>query len=382
MRRVKLGDVLVYEQPTKYIVKSEQYRDEYEIPVLTAGKTFILGYTNEKNGIYSASDNDAIILFDDFTTDCRYINFKFKVKSSAVKILKLNSECNDNIKYLYYVLKNIIYDTTSHKRYWISQYANIEINLPSIEEQNRIVYELEKIEKMIENKHRQEEKLDMLIRAKFLKMFGSPFDNKKFESKKLGDISILISDGSNIDTTLYQEKEDVLFFRIQNVWRNEFRLDDSVYISKETNQKYKSTSLLNGDILISKIGRFYTKDSSLGRVALYRGENNKANYSNNIMRIRLKEGYNSEFINIVLNLKEYQQFIRNESKGGTDKRALSKKVIENFPVLNPPMDSQMEFINIVKIIDAQKENCNSNIKCLNKILECKMQEYFGGETNE
>lgn len=382
MRRVKLGDVLVYEQPTKYIVKSEQYKDEYEIPVLTAGKTFILGYTNEKNGIYSASDNNAIILFDDFTTDCRYINFKFKVKSSAVKILKLNSECNDNIKYLYYVLKNIIYDTTSHKRYWISQYANIEINLPSVEEQNRIVYELEKIEKMIENKQKQEEKLDMLIRAKFLKMFGSPFDNKKFESKKLGDISILISDGSNIDTTLYQEKGDVLFFRIQNVWRNEFRLDDSVYISKETNQKYESTSLLKGDILISKIGRFYTKDSSLGRVALYRGENNKANYSNNIMRIRLKDGYNCEFINMVLNLKEYQQFIRNESKGGTDKRALSKKVIENFPVLNPPMDSQMEFINIVKIIDIQKENCNSSIKYLNKILECKMLEYFGGETNE
>lgn len=382
MRRVKLGDVLVYEQPTKYIVKSEQYKDEYEIPVLTAGKTFILGYTNEKNGIYSASNNDAIILFDDFTTDCRYINFKFKVKSSAVKILKLNSECNDNIKYLYYVLKNIIYDTTSHKRYWISQYANIEINLPSVEEQNRIVYELEKIEKMIENKQKQEEKLDMLIRAKFLKMFGSPFDNKKFESKKLGDISILISDGSNIDTTLYQEKGDVLFFRIQNVWRNEFRLDDSVYISKETNQKYESTSLLKGDILISKIGRFYTKDSSLGRVALYRGENNKANYSNNIMRIRLKDGYNSEFINMVLNLKEYQQFIRNESKGGTDKRALSKKVIENFPVLNPPMDSQMEFINTIKIINTQKENCNSSIKYLNKILECKMLEYFGGETNE
>ena len=382
MRRVKLGDVLVYEQPTKYIVKSEQYKDEYEIPVLTAGKTFILGYTNEKNGIYSASNNDAIILFDDFTTDCRYINFKFKVKSSAVKILKLNSDCNDNIKYLYYVLKNIIYDTTSHKRYWISQYSNIEINLPSVEEQNRIVYELEKIERMIENKQKQEEKLDMLIRAKFLKMFGSPFDNKKFESKKLGDISILISDGSNIDTTLYQEKGDVLFFRIQNVWRNEFRLDDSVYISKETNQKYESTSLLKGDILISKIGRFYTKDSSLGRVALYRGENNKANYSNNIMRIRLKDGYNSEFINMVLNLKEYQQFIRNESKGGTDKRALSKKVIEKFPVLNPPMDSQIEFINIVNIIDTQKENCNSSIKYLNKILECKMQEYFGGVVNE
>ena len=376
MKRVRLGDVLVYEQPTKYIVKSEQYKDEYEIPVLTAGKTFILGYTNEKNGIYNASTNNAIILFDDFTTNCKYIDFKFKVKSSAVKILKLNSNSKDNLKYLYYVLKNIVYDTTSHKRYWISQYANIEINLPSIEEQNRIVYELEKIENMIENKNKQKEKLDMLIRAKFWQMFGSPFNSTMFDTKKLGDITISISDGSNIDTTLYQEKGDVLFLRIQNVWRDEFKLEDSIYISKETNKKYEATSLLNGDILISKIGRFYTKDSSLGRVALYRGKNNKANYSNNIMRIRLKEGYNCEFVNIVLNLKEYQQFIRSESKGGTDKRALSKKVIENFPILNPPINSQIEFVKFVKIINNQKENCNNNIKGLTKILEYKMQEYF------
>ena len=376
MKRVKLGDVLVYEQPTKYIVKSEQYKDEYEIPVLTAGKTFILGYTNEKNGIYNASTNNAIILFDDFTTNCKYIDFKFKVKSSAVKILKLNSNSKDNLKYLYYVLKNIVYDTTSHKRYWISQYANIEINLPSIEEQNRIVYELEKIENMIENKNKQKEKLDMLIRAKFWQMFGSPFNSTIFDTKKLGDITISISDGSNIDTTLYQEKGDVLFLRIQNVWRDEFKLEDSIYISKETNKKYEATSLLNGDILISKIGRFYTKDSSLGRVALYRGKNNKANYSNNIMRIRLKEGYNCEFVNIVLNLKEYQQFIRTEGKGGTDRRALSKKVIENFPILNPPINSQIEFVKFVKIINNQKENCNNNIKGLTKILEYKMQEYF------
>ena len=162
---------------------------------------------------------------------------------------------------------------------------------------------------------------------------------------------------------------------VGNIWRF-WLFFCIVNISKETNKKYEATSLLNGDILISKIGRFYTKDSSLGRVALYRGKNNKANYSNNIMRIRLKEGYNCEFVNIVLNLKEYQQFIRTEGKGGTDKRALSKKVIENFPILNPPINSQIEFVKLVKIINNQKENCNNNIKGLTKILEYKMQEYF------
>ena len=128
---IKLSDVLEYEQPSKYIVESEQYKDEYKIPVLTAGKTFILGYTNEEKGIYHADKENPIILFDDFTTDCRYINFDFKVKSSAVKILKLKRNDN-NLKYLYYLLKNIVYDTSSHKMYWISQYSKFEIKLTNI----------------------------------------------------------------------------------------------------------------------------------------------------------------------------------------------------------------------------------------------------------
>ena len=149
MKKIKLSDVLEYEQPSKYIVESEQYKDEYKIPVLTAGKTFILGYTNEEKGIYHADKENPIILFDDFTTDCRYINFDFKVKSSAVKILKLKRNDN-NLKYLYYLLKNIVYDTSSHKRYWISQYSKFEIKLPNIEIQNKFVAKLSKLDQKIE----------------------------------------------------------------------------------------------------------------------------------------------------------------------------------------------------------------------------------------
>ena len=89
MKRYALNELLSYEQPTAYIVESTDYNDSYEIPVLTAGKTFILGYTNEKNGVY---DNLPVIIFDDFTTSSRYVNFKFKVKSSAMKILTPNTE--------------------------------------------------------------------------------------------------------------------------------------------------------------------------------------------------------------------------------------------------------------------------------------------------
>ena len=82
----RLEDIVDYEQPTQYIVESTDYCDEYKIPVLTPGKSFILGYTNETTGIY---DKLPTIIFDDFTTDSRFVDFPFKVKSSAMKILQV-----------------------------------------------------------------------------------------------------------------------------------------------------------------------------------------------------------------------------------------------------------------------------------------------------
>ena len=88
---VNIGDVVEYEQPTKYIVKSTDYNDDFEIPVLTAGQTFILGYTNEKDGIYKASKENPVIIFDDFTGAFKWVDFEFKVKSSAMKILTVQT---------------------------------------------------------------------------------------------------------------------------------------------------------------------------------------------------------------------------------------------------------------------------------------------------
>ena len=93
-------DLLKYEQPTKYIVESADYNDSFKIPVLTAGKSFILGYTNEKVGIF---DKLPVIIFDDFTTSAQFVNFKFKVKSSAMKILLPTSELV-NMKFTYYYM--------------------------------------------------------------------------------------------------------------------------------------------------------------------------------------------------------------------------------------------------------------------------------------
>lgn len=129
-----MEDIVDYEQPNKYIVSSTNYSDEFKTPVLTAGKTFILGYTNETDNVY---DKVPVIIFDDFTTSSKVVNFKFKVKSSAMKILTVKPEIELEYVAAFMQVTRLLGD--SHKRMWISEYSKLEIPIPPIEEQKRIV---------------------------------------------------------------------------------------------------------------------------------------------------------------------------------------------------------------------------------------------------
>ena len=130
----RLGDIVKYEQPTVYIVQSTAYSDAYPIPVLTAGKSFIIGHTKETEGIYNRLP---CIIFDDFTTDSRLVDFPFKVKSSAMKILQVHYGVEVEYVSLFMSITRLVGDT--HKRYWISEYSKLEIPIPPQEEQKRII---------------------------------------------------------------------------------------------------------------------------------------------------------------------------------------------------------------------------------------------------
>lgn len=129
----KLGDLLDYEQPTKFIVESTEYSNNFVTPVLTAGKSFILGYTNEQNNIFN---NLPVIIFDDFTTTSQFVNFPFKVKSSAMKILKAKK--GGNLRFVFEILQRIKYEIGGHGRHWISVFSNMKIKIPSKDEQEKI----------------------------------------------------------------------------------------------------------------------------------------------------------------------------------------------------------------------------------------------------
>ena len=126
-----LGNITNYEQPTKYLVATKNYSDDFDTPVLTAGKTFILGYTDEIEGIYRASKRP-VIIFDDFTTANKWVDFDFKAKSSAMKMITSKDDNKFLLKYIYHWLNTLPNELIDgdHKRQWIGNYSNKLIPIP------------------------------------------------------------------------------------------------------------------------------------------------------------------------------------------------------------------------------------------------------------
>ena len=194
-----MGDVFKYEQPQAYIVENTEYNEKNEIPVLTAGQSFILGYTNEHFGIKEASENEPVIIFDDFTTSSHYVNFPFKVKSSAMKLLTLNNQ-KDNIYCAYNVLKNISYLPVSHERHWISVFSKFGILLPKCtKEQKQLGEFFRNVDNLITLHQRKYDKLVNVKKAMLEKMFPKDGDDvpeirfkgftEAWEQRKLGDLA-------------------------------------------------------------------------------------------------------------------------------------------------------------------------------------------------
>lgn len=180
-----LDNCLRFEQPTPYLVQSTEYDDSYKTPVLTAGQSLLLGYTNETDGIFKASKENPCIIFDDFTTSFHWIDFDFKVKSSAMKMLR--PQKNVNFRYVYYAMLGINFVPGGHQRHWISKYSQFEIPIPSQEEQQRIVGILDTFTASIDNLKEQiahRRKQYEYYRDQLLDLEGKP----GVEMKTLGDI--------------------------------------------------------------------------------------------------------------------------------------------------------------------------------------------------
>lgn len=256
-----------------------------------------------------------------------------------------------------------------------------ETLVPNIKLEKQIEYSkiLEKVHSVIQSRKQELQKLDELTRARFVEMFGEPVTNPKgWPVKKLKELSIQINSGNTPKggAENYVE-EGITFFRSQNVWKDRLEMDDIAYIDAETHASMKKSSLKHGDILMTKTGRINTENSSLGRAALYEGEDDKANVNGHVYFIRLKPGINNKFVLRILVSPEYRDLIRSVCVGGIDKRQLNKEHIEDFPIICPPADMVNEYIALAERIAKSKAAVQKALDQTQLLFDSLMQEYFG-----
>lgn len=359
---MKIKDFIDYEQPNEYIVESDRYNSKYSTPVLTAGQSFILGYTNESKGIYKKGP---CIIFDDFTTSVHYVDFPFKVKSSAMKILTTKS--NTDLRYCYYLLLSLSKMPPNHKRQWISTTSEKTHELPSMDKQIAIVKQLDLISDTIAIYTNQIENLDNLVKARFVEMFGEPVNNpKKFEKRSLKDTCKIVTGNTPSRAVEEYYGDFVEWIKTDNIISGEINPTRAVeYLSEEG----------------MKVGRVVEEDAilmaciagsiaSIGRVCV----TDRTVAFNQQINAIVPYDYNQLFLYVLLQIsKDYLI----EDVSMSLKGILSKSKLEEKEFIVPPLELQNQFADFVRQVDKSREAVKKSLEKTQQLYDSLMQEYFG-----
>lgn len=353
----KFDDLLDYIQPTNYIVKSTEYKDTYKTPVLTAGKSFIKGYTNETDGIF---DQLPTIIFDDFTTATQFVNFPFKVKSSAMKILQ--PTCNlVNIKLAYYFMQIQNIKGETHKRFWISEYSQLPVPLAPLNEQKRII---DKIEELITDLDKGIEYLETA--QKQLKVYRRAVLKWTFEGKNQNSKKFILKDAAKIQigpfgTQLH--KEDYIVDGIPLINPMHFQEGKILANPKYTITKNKRDSLPNyilqeGDVILGRRGE-------MARCGLVTEKEDGWFCGTGSLYVRPnKKLIDSKYLFCFLTGDTAKSYLE-EKAGGTTMANLNLKIVNNIPISLPSINVQVKTVHEIEsrlsVCDKIKESIENSL---------------------
>ena len=334
-----LGELLGYEQPTKYLVSSKDYDDSYPTPVLTAGKTFILGYTNETEGIYPASEEEPVIIFDDFTTAFKWVEFPFKAKSSAMKMLTLKSGTNSLFKYVYYAMQCIVYNSSDHARQWISKYSNIEVPVPPMEIQEVIVEILDKFTNL-------EAELEAELEARTLQYEyyrDSLFEALDCPRVPLGSLGTFVR-GNGLQKKDLQESGNPVIHYGQVFTRYGLHEDKTLsYANDEVYDKLRKAE--KGNLVIATTSE---NDEDVCKALAWLGET-PAGISGDAYIYRHE--MNPKYVSYFFTTHDFQrQKLRHIT--GTKVRRVSGKNLETIEIPLPSLEEQQRIVDILDRFDA------------------------------
>lgn len=342
----KFEDLLDYEQPTNYIIKEENYNDRFSIPVLTAGKGFIKGYTNEEFGVF---DKLPTIIFDDFTTASQYVNFKFKVKSSAMKILNPTSSLV-NLKFLFNVMQVCKVRSETHKRYWISEYSQIKFGLPPLPEQRAIVKKIEalfsSLDAGIADLKKAQEQLKIYRQAVLKKAFEGELTNSEMKYERLSNLSTIIGDGLH-GTPEYDSDGEYFFINGNN-------LQDGIILIKPETKRVGYSQFLKHKKEINERTVFVSINGTIGNTAFYNSE--PVILGKSACYINLNQEIDKKYIRYNFKTTEFLNYALKNATGSTIKN-VGLKTMRDYLV--PVPINLEEQAQIVKEIESRLSVCDA-----------------------
>jgi len=351
-----LEDLLSYEQPTPYIVESTDYSDNYKTPVLTAGKSFIIGYTNETKGIY---DKLPVIIFDDFTTSTQYVSFPFKVKSSAMKILTANPDLVLP-KFIFYRMQIIEFDHSTHKRYWIQQYSKIKVKIPSLPEQEKIVAKIEELFSELDNGVETLKKTKKQLAVYRQAVLKDVFSNcEKWDKYYFSDLMKEVRNG-------YGQKPDdcgeysilkISAVRPLNLDLTESRLNKTQFSAEDTIEK--------NDILFT---RYNGSKEYVGVCAVVPELNKPYAYPDKLIKCRpkMQNMIHSKYIAYYMSQGNARKYLRGKIKTTSGQNGIAGTDIKKTIVYLPSIEKQSE---IVAEIETRLSVCDSIEKTVDTALQ-------------
>jgi len=375
----KLEDVLDYIQPTNYIVSSTEYSDEYKTPVLTAGKSFIIGYTNEENGIF---DRLPTIIFDDFTTSIQFVNFKFKVKSSAMKILVPTSSLVD-IRYVFYLMKTLRVNTDTHKRFWISIFSQLPIKIAPFQEQRVIADQIEEmfsdIDNAIENLNKAQEQLKVYRQAVLKAAFDGNSSKAGFSRKNWKEMPV--DEIGEVVTGNTPSKQEASYYgRAYPLYKPGdldagFMTVDSVDGLTEKGIE-KARMLPANSILVTCIG------ATIGKTGLIR----RAGASNQqINAIVPKDFMVNEYVYYFCISPKFQEQIKSNASA-TTLPILNKTKFQRLMFFVPSRDEQLAIVQEIEshfsLCEKLEETIHINLRKAESLRQSILKQAFEGKLTE
>lgn len=349
-------------------IKTDEYHPIGKYQIIDQGQEAVAGYSDLEDGVF---ENVPAIVFGDHTRIVKYVDQPFFLGADGVKVLRSRFK-DANYRYLYYALKSVKIPNTGYNRHfkWLKE---AKIYYPNSEEQSKIVSILDGISSVIEHRQQQLQKLDELVKVRFVEIFGDPEINpNNYPVCQLSDFIVFLTSGSRGWAQYCANDGTEWFITIKNVKDCHIEMDNMQPINAPDNAEAKRTRVQEGDLLIS-----ITAD--LGRTGVVTKEiaEHGAYINQHLTCIRLKQDvlnplYVAYFMESPAGKEQFESKNQSAVKAG-----LNFNSINSLRLMVPPLEEQNAFVNFVEQVDKSKVAVQKALDEAQLLFDSLMQKYFG-----